>query len=157
MYALCMRTHTHTLNLSHSDVLSGFHCTNPMHLILLNSMTKDCKIQTALHDATQYRTSASHLLFQLSYIKMSYSALLVQMHQHVNDGVTMLWSKNMVMMARKRKELTEINCTCLVTTLFTVSLDIQRLQNLATEFILPRRAHTFGATACWQCGHMQLQ
>jgi hypothetical protein len=47
-------------------------------------------------------------------------------HKYGNDG-------------RQRKELTEINCTCLVTRLFTaVSLDIQWLQNMAMEFILPR-------------------
>jgi len=49
-----------------------------------------------------------------------------------------VWSTNIVMMAGKKKELTDINCTCLVTRLFTVSLDIQWLQNLETEFILPR-------------------
>jgi len=46
-------THMHA-NLLHRDVLSGFHCTNPMHLILLISVTTKHKIQTTLHDAPQH-------------------------------------------------------------------------------------------------------
>ena len=44
-----VRVHTHKL-VTH-DVLNGFHCTNPTHIIILNSMTTEYKTQTTLHDA----------------------------------------------------------------------------------------------------------